>query len=940
MSHLIQHGVALHNLATALKTRFDQRGDSKDLEEAIELHREALALHVPPHPHRGGSLNDLANALETRFEQKKKLNDIDEAIELHREALALRVPPHPSRCVSLNNLAGVLETRFEQQGDSNDLDKAIELHREALSLRLPPHSARGSSLNNLASALQTRFEQRWDSKDIDEAIELHREALILHSPPHPAWSISLNNLADGLHTRFKLRGNPKDIAEAIQLHRDALAVRPAPHPDRGMTLNNLGNAVKTRFEWQGDSKDIDEAIELHREALALRCPPHPARGKSLHNLANAVKTKFDREGHLGNISLNEAIQLFREVLTIHRPPHPQRGSSLHALGVCLASMYKHTCNNEELDQACILLQEAAAYLTSLPFTRFRHARAWASIASSNDHTSSLKAYHAAIQLLPRLAALHLNLPSRQELQYSAHGTTLASDAAAYTVKLGQYNTAVEFLEASRSIFWSQALQLRTPLDALATIRPELSARLKDIAMQLERASFRDTSWNALIEPQQKIISLESEGAHCRALNEEWDEVIESCRLLRGFGDFMLPKSISALKKAASFGPVITLATTKSTCFALITTSSDDVRYLELPGLFLERVNFLTTLSRGLSNPEFDLNTFLTSRKHGNGSNRSQLETRLIAGREGYIDVDPNEAFRELLGDLWKNVVKPVLDALNLKKTLRPQRLWWCPTGSLTFLPLHAAGIYGPNLTDCTSDYVISSYTPTLTALLDPPIDNATGVQMMAVIQPQTENHSPLPGAREELKKITQVVPNQWLTALGDATPATVQSVLVHLRKSSIMHFACHGTQDLEHPLDSGLILSDGRLKVSQIMQQVEGDFTSNAKKPMSLAFLSACETAKGDTAAPDESMHLATTLLFAGFSGVVGTMWAMNDLDGPKIAEKFYEHLFKNCDPDSNPLVLPDLSQAARALHLAVGKLREEPDLPFSRWVPFIHYGL
>jgi hypothetical protein len=66
----------------------------------------------------------------------------------------------------------------------------------------------------------------------------------------------------------------------------------------------------------------------------------------------------------------------------------------------------------------------------------------------------------------------------------------------------------------------------------------------------------------------------------------------------------------------------------------------------------------------------------------------------------------------------------------------------------------------------------------------------------------------------------------------------------------------------------------------------------------------------------------------------------MYDLDGPKIAEMFYGHLFKDCDPNCDPPVLPDLRQAAKALHLAVLKLREEPQIPFRRWVPFVHYGL
>lgn len=34
----------------------------------------------------------------------------------------------------------------------------------------------------------------------------------------------------------------------------------------------------------------------------------------------------------------------------------------------------------------------------------------------------------------------------------------------------------------------------------------------------------------------------------------------------------------------------------------------------------------------------------------------------------------------------------------------------------------------------------------------------------------------------------------------------------------------------------------------------------------------------------------------------------------------------------------PDITQAARALHLAVAKLRSE-GVSFARWVPFIHLG-
>src|ERR1700749_2538392 len=48
------------------------------------------------------------------------------------------------------------------------------------------------------------------------------------------------------------------------------------------------------------------------------------------------------------------------------------------------------------------------------------------------------------------------------------------------------------------------------------------------------------------------------------------------------------------------------------------------------------------------------------------------------------------------------------------------RLWWCPTGILSFLPLHAAGLYsrGAPPGSKLSDFVVSSYIPTLSSLID------------------------------------------------------------------------------------------------------------------------------------------------------------------------------------------------------------------------------
>ncbi|KAJ6631916.1 CHAT domain-containing protein, partial [Mycena sp. CBHHK59/15] len=201
--------------------------------------------------------------------------------------------------------------------------------------------------------------------------------------------------------------------------------------------------------------------------------------------------------------------------------------------------------------------------------------------------------------------------------------------------------------------------------------------------------------------------------------------------------------------------------------------------------------------------------------------------------------------------------------------------------------------------------------------------------------------SSLPFTSKELEKIRERVPKQSLTEFGTTeSPATVNNVLSELQSSSILHFACHGTQDPSDPLESALLISGERMKVSQIMER-SGQSRNAVNMPANrrrLVFLSACETAMGDPSQSDESMHLAAALLFAGFPSVVATMWTIYDQDGPEIADSFYGHLFHHADITSDPPVFPDLTESARALHLAVAKLR--PKVPFARWVPFVHFGL
>ena len=225
---------------------------------------------------------------------------------------------------------------------------------------------------------------------------------------------------------------------------------------------------------------------------------------------------------------------------------------------------------------------------------------------------------------------------------------------------------------------------------------------------------------------------------------------------------------------------------------------------------------------------------------------------------------------------------------------------------------------------------MSSYTPTLGVLapsLEPDTAPRKDLRLLIVPQPSSDGQSRLPGVDTELRWVKGVIQNapSTHTTLMESSAGTVKEVLELMQRADWVHFACHGIQDAEFPSDSGLCLADKRrLKLSDII--------SVSRPRGGLAFLSACQTATGHKRLSDEAVHIAAGMLFAGYGGVIGTMWSISDRLAPRVARDVYAQLFQKG-------TRPDYRDAARALHDAVGRLRDG-NASFVEWLPFIHVGL
>lgn len=122
----------------------------------------------------------------------------------------------------------------------------------------------------------------------------------------------------------------------------------------------------------------------------------------------------------------------------------------------------------------------------------------------------------------------------------------------------------------------------------------------------------------------------------------------------------------------------------------------------------------------------------------------------------------------------------------------------------------------------------------------------------------------LQSAEEETQIVASVLEHHQV-AYKTLVGANLQTVVEQLQDVHFVHLSCHGQQDLSDPLQSGFLLRDRKLTISRLIQLQLGHAF--------FAFLGACETAKGDLSQPDQTVHLAATMLFAGFSSIVGTMW-------------------------------------------------------------------
>ncbi|KAF9219471.1 hypothetical protein BS17DRAFT_760983 [Gyrodon lividus] len=896
------------NRAMAFLERFQYGGDKPDVDIAIDPFREVVEALSKGHVDYIPAHTGFATALQIRFQLTTHHRDLDEAIEHYRSARRCcrrGDTNHVPVCMGLGN---ALRLRSEYSGDIDALDESIVLLSEVEELM---STASGNSwytvsLVNLGIALFMRFQAQRNIADLNVAIERVTRGLAL---PTPHEFIIHSTLATLLSVRYDEHKVLDDLEQSIKYFGSAAHRMPENHLLRSTLCRNYGHTLAKLAHYRDPIDNLNIAIALYRDAMTRSPNDHYDQPLTVLQLAEAVH----RRGIIlqSDDDIGVAIHLLKGLIQIVPEGHwalqeIYRSSASTAMDMYdLYKLFRPSESKGEdfMEEAFRYYEKGARYSHLSSYQSVAIALQWAGFADKLNHSSALQAYRTSLNSLDQHVLSTQSVKHRHGTLHrlARHTSSLAVDATACAIYEGRVELAIELSEQGRGLLWSQMARIRTPLDSLRSVDEEgqtLALEFERISSQLARRSVSASDGVLLVSR----LSQEEDARRYRQLSNELDAVMERIRAKEGFQSFLQPMSFLNLQKAAAGGPVIIANVSERRCDAIIVLHDEPPCLVPLPHA---TIGGITAMS---------------------GMFYRALKATSYVGEEK----ERVKQIVPILRRLWDIVVSPVVEKLAELQLPRGSRIWWCPTSKLTSLPLHATGPYRSR-TDNLSNIYISSYTPTLSALIRSRNQKAShpGVPppFIAIGQsnPNPENstgESELKAIAGELDLVESLVPTSMTFDRISDDNSTADAAIEGLRTHSWVHLACHGNQDLAQPFDSSFSLRDRPLTLLDIVR-------AELAHP-EFAFLSACHTAVGDENTPDEVIHLAAGMQFSGFRSVIGTMWAVDDAMAETMVGAFYKNMFDGG--------VVDCTNAARALNKA-SKTVDKNVVSMDQRIVFIHIG-
>jgi hypothetical protein len=510
--------------------QYSRTGDLADLQAAIDQLRQGVAMYPDTDPRRPNAYSNLAGALRRRYEVTGLLPDLHQAIAFSRSAIAGTDAP---QAMMLASLTGSLVARFRETSDKSDLAEALAHGREAERAAPPGNPARWSVLNVLASAHELQFETTGALDSLNRAVECQREIVGMLPDEHPEAVLHYLGLASSLRTRFERMGVAHDLDQAIAaakrghevasedlvrrqaaaqlamllqlqaaerqaasdfpgaiaacdaalaLTKRALASTPAHNVERPDLLTIAGNLRMTRYQVSHDPDDARAGVRAYQDALDACAPGNRHRPVILSNLGYALlQAPADR----ATDQLERSISTLREAVRGCDGKGPAWAQAACNLSVALIRRYERSKTDADRIEALTLCREVGQAPGSASGQQALASAIGAELSMlADDPLQAVSFYRKAVQLLPATAWIGVDRTTAQSQLISASASDITRDAAACVLITGTSEGVIEQLEEGRGILWTQLIQRRHHDARLEDSHPQLAARLRDLAAEL------------------------------------------------------------------------------------------------------------------------------------------------------------------------------------------------------------------------------------------------------------------------------------------------------------------------------------------------------------------------------------------------------------------------------------------------------------------------
>lgn len=858
-----RRGLVLIRLANALKAHARLASDPGSDDESIDVFRAAA--RASSTNERVDLLVNLGSALLRRYERRGSIEDLDEGIDQLRAGIDGLADGEPRR-IALCHLASALRVRFHHVGDLSDLHEAINELTGVITLLNPGHQLIGKVAWNLACAAAESTDSTGEAQLLRHTLQYIDPALRGMATDDPDRSMAYASFGALLRRHYQ-HGAPGTVLDSAVAVGEAAFQASSRHGRRYAALNSYAHTLIARYEYGGDLDDLDRASSAANEASEFA----PSSTTPLYTAwiqLGVIATHRFRSNALAE-NLDTSIEMFDRALTTMPDSAPGRAAVATQLGRSLRLQHQRHGRRRPYRWARKVLAQATGQVTSPADQRLRAASLGGRLAAhARRWPDALESFTTAVELLPlvTLGKRVVAAPGAQQ-----RWATLTSDAAACALECGQPERAVELLEHGRAAILADFLPTGGELGRLHRDQPDLADR----AVRLRRLLDRPEAEPTLVD-----IGSESDGDRRRLVNV-WEALLGEIRAVPGHENHLRIQPFSELSAAGSQGPVVLVNISQYRSDALVVYPG---RVVTVP---LPDASHDSTLARA--------SALLTA-----------------------VEQQDTQELDDTLDWLWHCITRPVLDRLGYQRASDDEaqwpRMWWCVTGALSFLPVHAAtALSGDN----AIDRVVSSYTPTLGTLLrdfNRPIPSS-GTPLLAAGSPDRVTRELPP----EAQVVTQYWPTAELTHPGEPAE-TLQRLPMH----PWIHSCETSTQYPAQPASS--VLFDREQPNWPIGLVEIGPVSLDGSE---FCYLGRCETVVEEPSAAASTIPAA--LGFAGFTHVIGSLWNVEPTTAARLHAEIYKELFGGG--------VFDTDFAAHAVHTAVSRLRAAHPTNPANWAAHIHIG-